>query len=333
MLRQWLVALVVCVGLPTAAGPAAAQSAAGATESPAVAARTARAMAIAGPDATAFGLDALCGPASVLFQHMLGLRDGRDGSTVYTAQAFDNIFHIGFNWVGTWLVVTSDGLILIDALNNAEEAETILVPAIRQLGFDPAMLRYVVVTHGHGDHFGGARYLQDTFGARVVLAEADWALMEGRPPATAARLPAPARDVVAADGQALTLGDTTLTIIHTPGHTPGTISLVIPARWEGRTHALTLAGGSAMPNSVAAVASYLDSFHKLWNAGRAAGAVGVLSTHAFMHGAIEKLEAMRERRPGDPNLFILGADGYARFMEAQSECVAANLIRLALATP
>lgn len=333
MLRGPLVALVVCVVLAAAARPGAAQGAAETAESPAVAARVARAMAIAGPDATAFGLHALCGPASVLFQHMLALRDGSNGSTVHTARVFDNIFHIGFNWVGTWLVVTNEGLILIDALNNAEEAETILVPAIRELGFDPAMLRYVVVTHGHGDHFGGARYLQDTFGARVVLAEADWALMESRPAAAATRLPAPVRDVVAADGQALTLGDTTLTIVHTPGHTPGTISLVIPARWEGRTHYLTLAGGSAMPTSVAAVATYLDSFHKLWNAGRAADAAGVLSTHAFMHGAIEKLEAMRRRRAGDPNPFILGADNYARFMESQSECVTANLVRLALATP
>ena len=55
---------------------------------------------------------------------------------------------------------------------------------------------------------------------------------------------------------------------------------------------LTLAGGSAMPNSLAGTAQYLESFHKLWDAGRAAGAVGVLSTHPFMHGAIDKLEAM-----------------------------------------
>jgi metallo-beta-lactamase class B len=318
--------LLLCGLLLWSAG--SAQEGAAPVESPAVAARVARAFEIAGPDARDFGLHVLCEPTSELFGHMLGLRDGPEGSVVHTGRAFDNIHHIGFNWVGTWLITTSEGLILIDALNDAGEAETILVPAIRELGFDPADLVYVVVTHGHFDHFGGARYLQDTFGARVVLSEADWQLIEQRPAAAAASLPGPRRDVIVGDGETLTLGDTTITILHTPGHTAGTISLVIPAVWQGETHYLTLAGGSAMPATPAAIATYLDSMHKLWEAGRRAGAVGVLSTHAYMHGAIEKLAQMRERTPRDPNPFLLGADGYERFMSSQSECVVANLIRM-----
>ncbi len=317
----WVVVLVV-FGQPS---PLAGQAAA--PDPPEVAALVERARQIAGSDASSFGLDVLCAPPSVLFQHMFGLRGGPDGSRIYTGKAFDNIYHIGFNWVGTWLVTTSDGLILIDALNNAEEAETLLVPAIRELGFDPADLRYVIVTHGHGDHVGGARFLQDRYGARIVLSEADWALLENLNAAD--RMPR--RDVVAADGDSITLGETTIRILHTPGHTAGTISLVIPARWNGETHYLTLAGGSAMPNSLAGTTSYLASFHKLWEAGRRAGAVGVLSTHAFMHGAIERLERMSALGAGTSNPFILGEDGYARFMESQGLCVLANAVRLAVA--
>jgi metallo-beta-lactamase class B len=59
---------------------------------------------------------------------------------------------------------------VIDTLNNPEEARDILVPNMRALGLDPARIKYVVLTHGHGDHWGGAKYLQDTFGARVASA-------------------------------------------------------------------------------------------------------------------------------------------------------------------
>jgi metallo-beta-lactamase class B len=212
-------------------------------------------------------------------------------------------------------------------MNNPTEAETLILPAIRRLGFDPADLKYVLITHGHGDHFGGARYLQDTFGARVMLSDTDWGLIENRTANAAANLPGPRRDMVATDGQELRLGDTTIRIIHTPGHSPGTISFIIPARWQGQTHYLTLAGGSAIPGGNAAATQYLASFQKLWDAGRAANAEGVLSTHEFMMGAIEKLDAIRNLRPGEPNPLILGRDGYERFMQTQGMCVLASVTR------
>ncbi|MFF8970551.1 MBL fold metallo-hydrolase [Streptomyces sp. NPDC014995] len=60
---------------------------------------------------------------------------------------------------------------------------------------------YVVVTHGHDDHVGGARYLADRYGARVLMSPADRDLASGAPPADA-----PARDLEIADRQRLTLG-------------------------------------------------------------------------------------------------------------------------------
>ena len=44
----------------------------------------------------------------------------------------------------------------------------------------------------------------------------------------------PARDMIASDGHTLTLGDTTVTIYITPGHTPGTLSVLVPVRENGR---------------------------------------------------------------------------------------------------
>ena len=83
----------------------------------------------------------------------------------------------------------------------------------------------MLVSHGHLDHVGGAKLLQERFGARVLLTAADWDLLERDNPPWK-----PRRDMEIADGQKLTLGDTTLTMYFTPGHTNGTVSTLIPLR-------------------------------------------------------------------------------------------------------
>ena len=106
---------------------------------------------------------------------------------------------------------------------------------------DPAQIKYAIVSHGHGDHSGGAKFLQDTFGTRIILSAADWDLLDR---STGTK---PKRDMVATDGQKLTLGDTTLTLYITPGHTLGTISTIIPG--EGRRHSRTSSPSGAARRS------------------------------------------------------------------------------------
>jgi metallo-beta-lactamase class B len=69
----------------------------------------------------------------------------------------------------------------------------------------------VLISHGHLDHAGGAKLLQERFGARVLLTAADWDMLDRDNPRWK-----PRRDLVIEDGQKLTLGDTTLTIHFTP---------------------------------------------------------------------------------------------------------------------
>ena len=134
---------------------------------------------------------------------------------------FDNLYYFGFNDVGSWAISTSDGIILIDALNSSQEAEEIVIPGLRKMGLDPAQIKYVLVGHGHNDHVGGVSYIQDTYGdAEIMMTGADWdmALAGERPDR-----PRPTRDAVVTHGQKVTLGDTTVTLAVTPGHTPGSL--------------------------------------------------------------------------------------------------------------
>jgi len=56
-----------------------------------------------------------------------------------------------------WAVTTSAGIVLIDA-GYADQLESVLLPGMKKLGLDPSQVRYVILGHGHGDHFGGALY-------------------------------------------------------------------------------------------------------------------------------------------------------------------------------
>ena len=64
-----------------------------------------------------------------------------------------------------------------------------------KLGLDPATIKHAIVSHGHSDHAGGARYLQERFGTPVILSAADWDLLDR------SLEPKPKRDIVATDGQ------------------------------------------------------------------------------------------------------------------------------------
>ena len=133
------------------------------------------------------------------------------------AKVFDNLYFVGTREHSAWAVVTSAGIIVIDPL-YAYAVEDEVVGGLKTVGLNPADIKYVLVSHGHGDHSGGAGYLQDRFNAHVILSAADWDLLERNTRDTTK----PKRDMIATDGQKLTLGDTTLTLYLTPGHTPGT---------------------------------------------------------------------------------------------------------------
>ncbi len=87
-------------------------------------------------------------------------------------QVFDNLYYIGARWVSSWLLVTDQGLIVFDALYD--ELTDMAIDNIRQLGFDPDDIRYLIVSHAHFDHVGGARRFQEEFAAVTMMTEEHW---------------------------------------------------------------------------------------------------------------------------------------------------------------
>jgi hypothetical protein len=118
-------------------------------------------------------------------------------------RVFDNLYFVGSAFVSAWAIRTSEGVILIDALNNADEAKRVIDDGMRKVGLDPADIRWVVVTHAHGDHYGGLEHLVPRYRPGIVMSEADWRQAEGRPRVRLAALgpPAEVRRVARPQGQ------------------------------------------------------------------------------------------------------------------------------------
>ncbi|MDQ1028058.1 metallo-beta-lactamase class B [Streptomyces umbrinus] len=231
---------------------------------------------------------------------------------------FDNLAFLSAGWISAMAVLTDDGIVLIDALTSPAEAESILVPGLRELGADPETIKYVVVTHGHDDHFGGAQYLADRYGARVLMTPADWDLIARTRPDNA-----PTRDLEIADGQRLTLGGTTIQLHHTPGHTPGTVSPIIPVRAGCERHTAMLWGGTNPPTTRTELRSYLASIHSFRARMRQANVDVELSNHPGDYG-LQRAEQLRSR-PGGVNPFVLGRPRTQRFMAVMDSMLRGRL--------
>src|SRR5258705_7440258 len=88
----------------------------------------------------------------------------------------DNLYYVGPGFVSAWLVPTSQGVIMIDTAQ--EPYVDHVIDSIKKSGFALTDIKYIILSHGHLDHFGGAAKIQELSGARVVALEEDWRLIE-----------------------------------------------------------------------------------------------------------------------------------------------------------
>ena len=292
------------------AAQAIAQSTGGTVES-----HIAAGKAAAGNEHVAL-FNSLCKPALGPQPAASGPRPAPERSTWHydPVKVFDNLYYVGEIEYSAWAVVTSDGIIVVDTI-WAHSVEDEIVGGLKKLGFDPAKIKYALVSHAHIDHIGGAKYLQDTYGTRIVMAAADWDFAE-----KSTRLPAsikPKRDVVVGDGQKLTLGDTTLEFHLTPGHTPGTISMLIPVKDGGRSHLVATWGGTGFNFELtpANFQTYINSAVRYRDVVAKSGADIVLSNHTNNDGSHTKLPAMATRKAGDPHPYVIGNDAVQRYVK------------------
>ena len=283
----------------------------------------AAAMKIAGTDLAAEA-KALCTPTGpqrpALVRQAAGLPPEPD-RLLEPIRVFENLYYLGFSDVGAWAIPTSDGIILFDTLNNGDEARDVIAGGLKKVGLDPAQIRYVIIGHGHNDHTGGGVYLQNTYQPRILMGAPDWkSHMAGQRPDR----PVMTHDSNVTDGQKVTLGDTTVTLALTPGHTPGTIAMLLPVKHQGRTHTALLLSGTQMPTrrSLAAFEHVFNDFAKKQNAEAALG------SHPGTLLSLETLEALGRAYPPGSHPLLYGPQRFARYLDIVLECGRARLAAL-----
>jgi metallo-beta-lactamase class B len=236
-------------------------------------------------------------------------------------KVFDNMYFVGQTEFSAWAITTSQGIIILDAIFDYS-VEDEVVGGLKMLGLNPADIKYVIVAHGHLDHAGGAKYLQERFGARLIMSAADYDLLDQQNPPWK-----PKRDMVATDGMKVTLGDTTLTLYLTPGHTDGTISTIIPLR-DGTQQHVAAAWGGTLFNFGAnrpRLEAYTQSAARFRDIATKAGADVILSNHTAYDGSKTKLPAVRARKPGEKHPYVVGNDVVRRYLTVANECGQAAL--------
>ena len=236
---------------------------------------------------------------------------------------FDNLYFVGLANVYSWVVDTPEGIIVLDTLNNAKDAEVTIVGGMKKLGLDPTRIKYVVISHAHGDHFGGAPYLKEHYKARILASEASWREMEQIKSGNA---PPPARDMVVTDGQTLTLGGTTLTFVLTPGHTPGTVSVIVPVTDRGQRHVAFVLSGPRT-ETLETTRQMLASTEKLAKTGKTAHVDVQLTNHSYVDDSLPVIEAIRKRKASETNAYVIGEEGFQHFTGWQAECLKADIAR------
>ena len=233
----------------------------------------------------------------------------------------DNFYYVGLGVVSAWAVTTSAGIILIDTLDNPAEAEKDIVGGLTKLGLNPADIKIIIVSHGHGDHYGGARYLQDKYHPKLYMTALDYDLAEKNAASPRGNgIPAPRRDQVATDGQMITLGDESLKLLITPGHTPASLSMLIPVKDRGTPRKLLYLGGITNRS----ITPEMHAAYDRWTT-RLLGMVpaekpdGVIGNHASYDESMTKIVKLRVQAD-QPNPFFTGVDSVGRYLRILHEC-------------
>ncbi len=153
-----------------------------------------------------------------------------------------NLYFVGTHPASTHIIDTGAGLIMIDPAH--QESLYLVLHNMWELGLDPRELKYILITHCHHDHTDATQALVELTGAKVCFPKLDLPLLNGEIYHYPFKPFKP--DLLLGDGDTITLGNTTLRGVATPGHTDGTMSYFFNVTDGAKTYRAAMHGGVGM---------------------------------------------------------------------------------------
>ena len=151
-----------------------------------------------------------------------------------------NLYFVGTYEASTHFIDTDDGLILIDP--GYSESLYMVIHNIWQLGFKPTDIKYILVSHAHLDHMDATEALVKLTNAKTFIGKGDLPLLNGDVFHYPIRPFEP--DYLLSDNDTISLGNTQIQCISTPGHTDGTMSFFFDVKDEGKIYRAGMFGGA-----------------------------------------------------------------------------------------
>jgi metallo-beta-lactamase class B len=242
------------------------------------------------------------------------------------AKVADNLYFLGTKIHSAWAIVGSEGTIILEALFDYAAQDEIF-GGMRKLGLDARRVKYVILSHAHADHDGGAKLLQDEIpGVHVVYGAADWEAVDKSANHAGGK---PKHDMVGTDGMKISVGDASVQIVTMPGHTPGTLSFLFEVRDNGKPLRIAYVGGTAIPfnGNAEYYDGYIASSKKMAKAAADYGATALMSNHAEFDNSFYKAHTAANRKAGMANPFDVGTAAVARYFTVVQDCATAARIR------
>ena len=217
---------------------------------------------------------------------------------------FDHFYFVGTTAVGSFVIDTGDGLVMLDAgIGNSDAAQ--MVADMKKLGLDPSTIKLIFISHEHFDHYGGLQYLKKNVcpNAKVAMSLIGWNMLQTVPLEAGYINPRPRKvDIYLTDGMKIRVGDTTFQIVATPGHSAGCMSFIIPVTDNGKAHRASILGGTAVWGTQLETMLYKASIEYF----KAFAAAAKCDIGLGVHSLESDYVAVRVRKPGEAHPLVIG---------------------------
>lgn len=236
----------------------------------------------------------------------------KDMSWFDSARIFDDLLIVAQKETNCFVWKTSEGLVIFDGIWPDEAAYLAIRNAITEAGWNPDTIWKFFITHAHPDHTGCGRWLKERHNAKAFLSPRDERYWQEQ----SETKPDFEIDCHVSDGDTILCGDKAVTVIATPGHTPGCVSYLFPVHDQGEGHIAALFGGATPPwGDAEGIRLHLCSLEHFLSVAEKCGADVPLTNHTAFDNGLLRIAYSKARYAYLPNLYVTGREGFSKFCE------------------